>query len=284
MWTERIGFVAGLAGAYMANNNATDQENLNEWYANLMARDLSNPGTLPANDPLVLSDPATYGYQYYSPTLQILMGLTLSGNTPDFNTLEPVVAAPVEFIATGDGLLPISLLTFNATKKEQSVELEWKTASEQNNDYFTLYRAVSNNNFTPIATVHGAGTSNVIHEYEYLDVQVPQGMLYYQLAQTDYDGKQSFSDIISVYFEPKNFEIISCKSDNQCEATSLELQFMQYDQINTLRIVNIIGQVLFEQKFTQTVYENITVDLPPGMYTVVNTVNNASSKQKILVK
>lgn len=281
---DAAGFVAGLAGAYMANNNATDQENLNEWYANLMARDLSNPGTLPANDPLVLSNPATYGYQYYSPTLQILMGLTLSGNTPDFNTLEPVVAAPVEFIATGDGLLPISLLTFNATKKEQSVELEWKTASEQNNDYFTLYRAVSNNNFTPIATVHGAGTSNVIHEYEYLDVQVPQGMLYYQLAQTDYDGKQSFSDIISVYFEPKNFEIISCKSDNQCEATSLELQFMQYDQINTLRIVNIIGQVLFEQKFTQTVYENITVDLPPGMYTVVNTVNNASSKQKILVK
>lgn len=281
---DAAGFVAGLAGAYMANNNATDQENLNEWYANLMARDLSNPGTLSINHPNVLADPATYGYQYYSPTLQILMGLTLSGNTPDFNTLDPVIADPVEFTATGDGLLPIQLLKFTASPQEKSVLLEWSTATESQNDYFTLYKSSKTEQFTPIATVQGAGNSNVLQSYEYLDSDVTHGMLYYQLSQTDYNGTQSFSDIVSVYFEPKNFEIISCKSDKQTTATTIEIQFLQYDEVNTLRIVNVVGQIMFEQKFTQTLYEQIELSLPPGMYTVVNSVQTLSSKQKILVK
>lgn len=281
---DEPGFVAGLAAAYMADNNATDQEDLNEWYANLMARDLSNPGALPRNDPLILGDPDTYGYQYYSPTLQILLGLTLSGNTPDFNTLEPVVADPVEFIATGDGLLPIKLLKFTASPQEKSVLLEWSTATESQNDYFTLYKSTKTEQFTPIATVQGVGNSNVLQSYEYLDSDVTHGMLYYQLSQTDYNGTQSFSDIVSVYFEPKNFEIISCKSDKQTTATTIEIQFMQYDEVNTLRIVNVVGQIMFEQKFTQTLYEQIELSLPPGMYTVVNSVQTLSSKQKILVK
>ncbi|OQA95992.1 MAG: Endoglucanase C precursor [Bacteroidetes bacterium ADurb.Bin217] len=281
---DEPGFVAGLAAAYMADNNATDQEDLNEWYANLMARDLSNPGTLSINHPDVLADPDTYGYQYYSPTLQILMGLTLSGNTPDFNTLDPVIADPVEFTATGDGLLPIQLLKFTASPQEKSVLLEWSTATESQNDYFTLYKSSKTEQFTPIATVQGAGNSNVLQSYEYIDTDVTHGMLYYQLSQTDYNGTQSFSDIVSVYFEPKNFEIISCKSDKQTTATTIEIQFLQYDEVNTLRIVNVVGQIMFEQKFTQTLYEQIELSLPPGMYTIVNSVQTVSSKQKILIK
>jgi endo-1,4-beta-D-glucanase Y len=283
---DESGIMGGLAAAYMGDYDSESQTNLNTWYANLMARDMSDPGTEPLNDPLVLGDPDTYGYQYYSPTTQILFGLTLTGNTPDLNTLDPVVSgSPVVFTALGDALLPIELISFEGIAKEKATHLIWKTASETNNDYFTLYKSIDGKEFVPIAQVNGAGNSNEMLEYEYIDDNIEhQGIVYYQLSQTDYDGTQSYSHVISVSFESNQFEIISCKSGINTGSVLFEIQFADFEKSNTLTIVNVLGQVMFQQVFEQTIHEYIEIELSPGMYIVINTSEDEMSINKILIE
>nr|MBC8147952.1 T9SS type A sorting domain-containing protein [Bacteroidota bacterium] len=94
--------------------------------------------------------------------------------------------------------LPIELITFNAEYNGQSVELNWATATETNNDYFTVERAIDAENFTDIENVPGAGSSNSIVEYNATDEFPFDGVAYYRLKQTDFNGNYDYSETITV--------------------------------------------------------------------------------------
>jgi hypothetical protein len=85
-------------------------------------------------------------------------------------------------------VLPITLLSFNALVENQKVVTRWNTASEINNDYFTVERTTDGLNYEIVAKVQGAGNSTELHTYVALDENPPQGRSYYRLRQTDYDG------------------------------------------------------------------------------------------------
>ena len=93
-------------------------------------------------------------------------------------------------------LLPIELLSFDAECNGNSVELAWATASEKNNDYFSLERSDDAINFTEIARIAGAGNSIERLDYSYTDFGVHGGDNYYRLVQVDYDGTRTASEII----------------------------------------------------------------------------------------
>ena len=93
-------------------------------------------------------------------------------------------------------LLPIELLSFDAECNGNSVELAWATASEKNNDYFSLERSDDAINFVEIARIAGAGNSIERLDYSYTDFGVHGGDNYYRLVQVDYDGTRTASEII----------------------------------------------------------------------------------------
>ena len=94
--------------------------------------------------------------------------------------------------------LPIKLLAFGANNEKEVVDLIWSTASETNNDFFTLERGIDGNNFLSIGNVDGAGNSNIVLSYLFVDKKPLDGLSYYRLKQTDFDGKTSYSDIVAV--------------------------------------------------------------------------------------
>lgn len=94
--------------------------------------------------------------------------------------------------------LPIELVFFKAKASNNAVELNWKTASEVNNDYFTLERSRDGIEFSSIGTVQGAGNSTHALNYSSNDYSPLKGIAYYRLRQTDYDGKTTTSDIQKV--------------------------------------------------------------------------------------
>jgi hypothetical protein len=96
--------------------------------------------------------------------------------------------------------LPIELLSFTAVVIDQSVELEWITSSEINNDYFNIERSLDGINFTSISTINGAGHSTQTLFYTMVDIAPLIGISYYRLKQTDYDGETSYSSIEAVEF------------------------------------------------------------------------------------
>lgn len=103
-------------------------------------------------------------------------------------------------VDVSSGPLPIVLLSFTAKAMENhSVLLEWKTAAEINNDYFTIERSEAAGNWEDLATINGAGNSTLVTKYSTLD-KSPNPANYYRLKQTDFDGQFSYSQIVAVNF------------------------------------------------------------------------------------
>lgn len=96
--------------------------------------------------------------------------------------------------------LPIQLLYFLGFVKNEKVEFNWKTASEINNDYFTVYESNNLNDLNELIRIDGAGNSNFPREYSCVDLTPSK---YYKLCQTDYDGKYECFDWISVNLNSK---------------------------------------------------------------------------------
>ncbi|GEM_PF-1531674 len=84
--------------------------------------------------------------------------------------------------------LPIVLKDFDAEYKEDNIEITWTTATELNNDFFTIERSADGLNYQKIGTVQGYGTTNIEQSYSFIDVNYDVGHNYYRLKQTDFDG------------------------------------------------------------------------------------------------
>jgi hypothetical protein len=98
--------------------------------------------------------------------------------------------------------LPISLKSFTATPLDRSAALlSFATALEQNNDYFSIERSADGLRFSEIGRVQGAGNSLQTREYSYTDNTPLRGINYYRLKQVDYDGKYTFSPVVSLNFD-----------------------------------------------------------------------------------
>lgn len=84
-------------------------------------------------------------------------------------------------------ILPVELLSLEATCTQQQVTVHWVTASEDKNSMFTLERSTDGADFSYVTSVMGSGTSGVKREYTFSDTPPAQGIYYYRLMQTDYN-------------------------------------------------------------------------------------------------
>ncbi|KAA3642577.1 MAG: T9SS C-terminal target domain-containing protein [Bacteroidetes bacterium] len=96
--------------------------------------------------------------------------------------------------------LPIVLLDFTVVKIEDKVQIDWKTSSEINNDYFEIEHAANGVEFKKIALVKGAGNSNTELSYTAIHQTPEFGYNYYRLKQVDFDGKSKTYNSKVVYF------------------------------------------------------------------------------------
>lgn len=112
---------------------------------------------------------------------------------------------------SGVNPLPIELLDFTANYKTNNnqVELNWTTASETNNDYYTIERSADIISFDQLSVTDGGGNSTSILNYSATDDSPVLGVSYYRLKQTDFDGNYSYSNTVSVQKDETIFEIIS---------------------------------------------------------------------------
>lgn len=169
--------------------------------------------------------------------------------------------------------LPIELISFSAIVSELGIEIHWSTATEINNDFFTLERSYDGITWTPILQMPGQGNSSYISEYKYIDEDFDSNTLYYKLKQTDYDGTSSFSKIITVYphqFQ-NNITITYNKRQQIIEITC--------NNIKSIELLNIKGQVVF--KTEQSIIS--TNNISSGVYYVyIQTQKSFISKTIII--
>jgi hypothetical protein len=98
----------------------------------------------------------------------------------------------------GCTVLPIELLSFSGQCKNREKHFNWSTASEHNNDFFTLEHSRNGSDFYPMQEIDGAGNSTSLLNYSTHFTEEDETFVYYRLKQTDTDGATSYSDVIYV--------------------------------------------------------------------------------------
>jgi Secretion system C-terminal sorting domain len=94
--------------------------------------------------------------------------------------------------------LPLTWISFTASVVSGRAKLDWETAAEINNGYFTVQRSKDGATWENIQKVVGSGTSNTVSSYTAYDPDPYAGVSYYRLLQTDLDGKESYSLVVSI--------------------------------------------------------------------------------------
>lgn len=151
-----------------------------------------------------------------------------------------------DFTGNGNGSpLPISLLDFNAQIKGDNVICTWKTATEINNDYFEIERSENGINFESIGTVDGAGNSNRVLDYSFIDSSPLRGLSYYRLKQTDFDGKTSYSDLVAVNFNTKETEQNIIALQNQYAEKLLVKLSENLEGETSINLYDISGKLIY---------------------------------------
>lgn len=92
--------------------------------------------------------------------------------------------------------LPVELLAFAVNCEDEQVVLRWSTASELHNDFFTIENSLDALNWQTTTTIEGAGTTNVLTNYSWIDHSNPGRDMYYRLSQTDDNGEKTVHDVV----------------------------------------------------------------------------------------
>jgi hypothetical protein len=84
--------------------------------------------------------------------------------------------------------LPVELIDLSSSCKGNEVEINWSTASENANAGFKIERSYDALDWSFLGFVNGAGNSNSVRNYSYIDHSPLSTPAYYQITQIDYNG------------------------------------------------------------------------------------------------
>lgn len=181
---------------------------------------------------------------------------------------------------TAASALPIELTDFDADCQENQPTLTWTTSSEINNDYFTIERSDDAEIYESIGTVAGNGNSNIMNYYTWSDDNPLDGMVYYRLKQTDFDGASKYYGVKTVTCKPPiNMGIYPNPFENKF---TVELSENTIYPIK-IEVIDFLGRKVYAQQVETTVTEIELNNLPLGTY-FIRTVSETSQVVERIVK
>ncbi|MCB0430095.1 MAG: T9SS type A sorting domain-containing protein [Flavobacteriales bacterium] len=168
------------------------------------------------------------------------------------------------YIAFGSGeALPIELQEYQVIcQPSGGAKLRWVTATETNNDYFTIERSDDGTNYQAIKTIKGSGTSNSPLEYMTTDDYVTDHTIYYRLRQTDYDGKSKIYGTKPLYpchtHSGMNVHLYPNPAHDELNCGFV----LDKNETVTVDIKNMLGQVVHSEVVEGTEGSNmVTLDM-----------------------
>jgi len=191
----------------------------------------------------------------------------------------------VGFSPYSGAALPIELLIFTATPFNNQVNLNWSTATEINNDFFTIERSQDGIRFESILTKKGAGNSTTTLNYQSADKAPLEGVSYYRLKQTDFDGQFTYSMIRSVDFNGSTPILITHYPNPIAETVRFEFTSNSATPSNYV-IYDAMGNMVYRgNTSTQPGINNLELDLSKlssGIYIIKMEVDGTQLTDKFL--
>jgi hypothetical protein len=195
----------------------------------------------------------------------------------------PITSFSAWTLGDSNNPLPIRLTRFDATRiSEQSVKIEWQTASEQNNLGFEIEKSEDGQNFESIAFREGAGNSSQIRDYQ-LAISENKAM-YYRLKQIDLDGSSTHSRAVFVPKWAIELEILVYPNPTLKEIY-IESN-LDKEALVELQIINQQGEVMttLRDKLEKITLKasNIIEKAPSGIYFLHFNSQNTRQIKKLI--
>lgn len=149
------------------------------------------------NNGIALVGAGILGVAPYGMAIQQDNKIIVTGASAGSGTVQKVFTLRLN----NDGVLPVTLTSFTATKKASSIFLNWQTATETNSDYFAIERSTNiTNGFNEVGRVKSKGNSSQVQQYTYEDLIPLNGANYFRIKQADADGRTSYSKTVLIDF------------------------------------------------------------------------------------
>ena len=183
--------------------------------------------------------------------------------------------------------LPVELLSFESKTIENSIILNWQTATEINSEYFEIERSLDGINWESLGRLAAAGNSNTLREYVFMDNNPVAGDNYYRLLQMDFDGKYEYfgpvhqfisredlvSDI-SLFPNPSTAGRITIKTNSPMKSGDM------------IELYDFSGRLLFSQQINETANQiHIGLpDYPKGIYYIRFIGSDRQISKKLIIQ
>ncbi|MBK7267949.1 MAG: T9SS type A sorting domain-containing protein [Ignavibacteriales bacterium] len=193
-------------------------------------------------------------------------------------------------IKSSNAPLPVELVSFTASVRNNLVNLNWETATEVDNYGFEIERKDKNSDWTKIGFIEGHFTSNSPKYYMFSDKPTGSSKYSYRLKQIDNDGKFEYSGIVEVDLSgmlPKDIEIKNFPNPFNPE-TNINIKLPETAQ-TTVELYNSTGEKIFtiyKGKLDVGTTLSLKVDgsnLPSGVYLINVSAGKYRKTHKILL-
>ncbi|MDX1907207.1 MAG: hypothetical protein SF053_09255 [Bacteroidia bacterium] len=181
------------------------------------------------------------------------------------------------------GSFPVSWLYFQAVQHRQAALLKWGTASELQNQGFSVERSADGRLWSEIGFVAGQGNSQTRQTYTFTDVRPLPGANYYRLRQVDFDGRFEYSAIRELYMGAENTAIRVFPNPLREPAFTLQLS-AEPGPLASWRLYAPSGQLLRSGDVTSAYMTIETGPLLPGIYLLDVQDGSQRWHERILVK
>jgi hypothetical protein len=181
----------------------------------------------------------------------------------------------VATISTAANTLPVTLKSFSGFYQDRKVTLSWITASEINSDHFEILRSTDGINYSSIGTVRGNGNSTMEIGYNFVDRYVPENnnVIYYQLKQFDFDGKEETFDAIAVEINDDQLGVYEVMPNPFTSNVRIDY-YSSHPQKVSVTLISNLGKIILTREidcpsgFTPIDLNNLE-GIPSGVYFII---------------
>ena len=188
--------------------------------------------------------------------------------------------------------LPVTFVSFEAACVKNGIHLTWTTASEINNDYFTIEKSTDGNHFEIFKNVAGVGNSTKNTYYELDDDHYEGGNVFYKISQTDFDGISTELKVLRKscsVIDP--FSFIVYPNPGNGSSVKILISGIEKNEKVTISCIDAIGKTQYLNNDvvadeTGKVSANLVFNnlLSEGLYSINVYTAGSVTTRKVLVK
>lgn len=180
--------------------------------------------------------------------------------------------------STSSNPLPLELVAFSAQCENEEVVLQWSTASEFQNDYFTIENSLNALDWQTAATIDGAGTSTVLTNYTWIDHSNPGRDMYYRLSQTDNNGEKTVHDMVYLH----NCSLAENALSIYPNPAKSIVTIVSGEKINQIKVMDPGGKTInvpIDYQYKQIDFSH----MPNGVYFIrINTLKETFNEKVVI--